>query len=169
MTPTQQQIEKICNKHFDQHGIQKHQMCLGHLKSALTEATQPLLERVKELETELAEAQQWIDSEPDWKDKYNANFLALQKDRDWFKVEYEALKAIIDQCIIAMGSNKLCLREAILNQHEQLVLLNSQILENKNALTLARNFMADVGKQEGDFTFDAVVHALENKATIIEL
>ncbi len=35
------------------------------------------VKREKELEILLVEAQQWIDSEPDWKDKYNAQYLEL--------------------------------------------------------------------------------------------
>ncbi|MCJ7747856.1 MAG: hypothetical protein MUP27_08935 [Desulfobacterales bacterium] len=35
-------------------------------------------EKVKELEIKLAEAQQWIDSEPDWKDQYMKRYMALQ-------------------------------------------------------------------------------------------
>jgi len=35
-------------------------------------------EKVKELETQLAEAQQWIDSEPDWKGQYIKRYMALQ-------------------------------------------------------------------------------------------
>jgi len=33
---------------------------------------------VEELEIKLAEAQQWIDSEPDWKDQYMKRYMALQ-------------------------------------------------------------------------------------------
>ena len=52
----------------------------------------------KELETktvELAEAQQWIDSEPDWKDKYNANYKKLE-------TELEQTKAKLDSAIMAL-------------------------------------------------------------------
>jgi len=35
-------------------------------------------EKVKELEIRLSEAQQWIDSEPDWKDQYMKRYTALQ-------------------------------------------------------------------------------------------
>ena len=35
-------------------------------------------EKVKQLEIQLAEAQQWIDSEPDWKDQYMKRYMVLQ-------------------------------------------------------------------------------------------
>jgi hypothetical protein len=35
--------------------------------------------RVKELEIQLAEAQQWIDSEPGWKEKYMDRYMSLLK------------------------------------------------------------------------------------------
>jgi uncharacterized protein YdcH (DUF465 family) len=58
---------------------------------------------------------------------------------------------------------------ALVDMHEELKLATAQMAVMQNALTLARNFMADVGKQEGDFYFDAVIHALENKPSTIEL
>lgn len=55
-----------------------------------------LVAMVKELietKTCLAEAQQWIDSEPDWKDKYMANYAALTKELEEIKDQIKAYKS----------------------------------------------------------------------------
>lgn len=63
--------------------------CWNHEASELIEAKDGYKDMLKTTITErdealkaLAEAQQWIDSEPDWKDKYNANFKLLSDERD---------------------------------------------------------------------------------------
>lgn len=38
--------------------------------------------------------------------------------REWYKVEYEALRSVLNQCIEAMGPTHLCLREAILELNQ---------------------------------------------------
>lgn len=49
---------------------------------------------VRNIRIERDEAQQWIDSEPDWKAKYNANYLALQS--KLAAVEAERSKLMFD-------------------------------------------------------------------------
>lgn len=46
--------------------------------NSIPEVVNRLQDRIRELEIQLGEAQQWIDSEPDWKDKYMKNYMALQ-------------------------------------------------------------------------------------------
>lgn len=52
--------------------------------------------------------------------------------RDFYKIEYEGLNVVINQCLDAMGPNKLCLSEAILElQQERTSLLAQQALDTE--------------------------------------
>ena len=55
-----------------------------------------LKKRVEALEIQLAEAQQWIDSEPDWKDKYNEMYRSLERENKELKEKVGELRAIVN-------------------------------------------------------------------------
>ena len=48
---------------------------------------------ISQLRIELAEAQQWIDSEPGWKDKYMENLKAVKTERDGLAAKLEAAES----------------------------------------------------------------------------
>ena len=56
--------------------------------------------RIKELEIRLNEAQQWIDSEPDWKDKYMANYQQLQKEKEQETKIVTLYRSILSGCSV---------------------------------------------------------------------
>jgi hypothetical protein len=60
---------------------------------SIREATQPLQKGLDEVKMLLAEAQQWIDSEPDWKAKFLANYAKIQDELSQLKQQLaEAVK-----------------------------------------------------------------------------
>lgn len=50
-----------------------------------------LAQFIEQIRIEKDEAQQWIDSEPDWKDKYNAQMAAVVAERDSLRAEVARL------------------------------------------------------------------------------
>lgn len=55
-----------------------------------------LVQEIATLRAALDEAQQWIDSEPDWKAKYNANYLTLYKRAERIELALRTLMNLVD-------------------------------------------------------------------------
>lgn len=131
--PTQQQdskVEELANELVDAiHGdisssIREKSYCLivdafkPLWRSSLT-ATQALRTEVDRLKVELGEAQQWIDSEPDWKDKYMVNYNALLKERDLLKAEIvKKDEALMRVSTYGCSSCDDAIEKSGLNQHQ---------------------------------------------------
>jgi hypothetical protein len=65
------------------------------LEKGLTQLQTVAMEKgqtIQRLELELGEAQQWLDSEPDWKDKFMANYGKLYKENTSLKQQLSALE-----------------------------------------------------------------------------
>lgn len=63
--------------------LEKAETAGDEMREVLEECRiQATLEKVDQLESELAEAQQWLDSEPDWKNKFMQNHVAVIAERD---------------------------------------------------------------------------------------
>lgn len=62
-----------------------------------------LLSHIYQLEIQLAEAQQWIDSEPDWKDKYMERYKALQAENKKFQAIVNAIDEASDKGAVTPG------------------------------------------------------------------
>ncbi len=58
----------------------KQQVLYEHIKVCPEHPLSKAEEKIKQLEIELGEAQQWIDSEPDWKDQYMKRYMALEEE-----------------------------------------------------------------------------------------
>lgn len=78
---------------FEQHcPTMQSAIVLRHGYDNLRSEYDNLTEQYKTLLVELQEAQQWIDSEPDWKDKYMANYKILSDERDQLQARVKELE-----------------------------------------------------------------------------
>lgn len=56
-----------------------------------------LLKRIEKLEIQLTEAQQWIDSEPDWKDQYYKRCFELVERSKQLELSFHKLKEAVER------------------------------------------------------------------------
>lgn len=148
---TELEIATIIHKHNEQLRMETESLSIAALKDALKRSDEIAAERlinlnianqkIETLTTELSEAQQWIDSEPDWKDKYMANYQLLTTERDQLAARCAELEKVLrdyqygsdDECI-GCGRTQSCSSECdfkILTTDKSFSLTRLQELERK--------------------------------------
>jgi hypothetical protein len=109
------------------------------------DAPEPPDDRIARLERELAEAQQWIDSDPEWKARFMAEYNALLADRmdqdhewaQWFekwKATADTLSSVAERAVKAERDRD----EAVMARHIAETSRGIAITERESCERLAR-------------------------------